>query len=120
MGTLGFGSLDPLSKVGLSFIPSFIFPERLLLTAATYIFTAPTCATTINTLEPYALNAEFQLFIPRFNKKKFLTLRMPVKEGIGGEREGDFTDYYITCPAKTLKNNQEGFMSPKVSTQYEE
>ncbi len=45
---------------------------------------------------------------------------MPVKEGIGGEREGDFTDYYITCPAKTLKNNQEGFMSPKVSTQYEE
>jgi hypothetical protein len=29
---------------------------------------------------------------------------MQVKEGIGAEREGDFTDYYITCPAKTLKN----------------
>jgi hypothetical protein len=37
-------------------------------TAATYIFTAPSCTTTIITLEPCALNAEFQHFIPRFNK----------------------------------------------------
>jgi len=37
-------------------------------TAATYIFTAPTRTTTIITLEPCALNAEFQHFILRFNK----------------------------------------------------
>jgi hypothetical protein len=43
------------------------------------------------TLEPCALNAEFQHFIPRFNKN-FLTLQIPLKEGIGGETEGDFTD----------------------------
>jgi hypothetical protein len=30
-----------------------------------------TCATTIISLEPYALNAEFQDFIPRFNKNFF-------------------------------------------------
>ncbi len=35
-------------------------------TAATYIFTALTCTTTIITLEPCALNAESQDFIPRF------------------------------------------------------
>ncbi len=57
--------------------------------AATYIFTAPTCTTTIITLEPCALNAEFQHFILRFNKN-FLTLLIPLKQGIGGEREGDF------------------------------
>jgi hypothetical protein len=59
-------------------------------TAATYIFTAPTCTTTIITLEPCALNAEFQHFILRFNKISLL-LPIPLKEGIGGEREGDFT-----------------------------
>ncbi len=37
-------------------------------TATTYIFIAPTCRTTEITLESYALNAEFQHFIPRFNK----------------------------------------------------
>jgi hypothetical protein len=36
--------------------------------ATTYIFIAPTCTTTIITLEPYALNVKFQHFIPRFNK----------------------------------------------------
>ncbi len=44
--------------------------------AATYIFTAPTCTTTIlhyyTDLEPYALIAEFQHFIPRFNKTSSL------------------------------------------------
>jgi len=39
-----------------------------------------TCTTTIITLEPCALNAEFQHFIPRFNQISLL------KEGIGGER----------------------------------
>ncbi len=48
--------------------------------------------TTIITLEPCALNAEFQNFILRFNKKFLLCRYHPLKEGIGGEREGDFTD----------------------------
>jgi hypothetical protein len=48
--------------------------------------------TTIITLEPCALNAEFQHFILRFNKN-ILTLQIPPTErGDGGEREGDFTD----------------------------
>jgi hypothetical protein len=38
-------------------------------TAATYIFTAPYCTTTIIDLEPYA---EFQHFILRFNKMSLL------------------------------------------------
>ncbi len=40
----------------LSFILSFLISA----TAATYIFTAPTYTTTIKTLEPCPLNAEFQ------------------------------------------------------------
>jgi hypothetical protein len=55
-------------------------------TAATYIFTAPTCTTTIITSnERCALNAEFQHYIPRFNKIS-LTLRTSLREGTGGER----------------------------------
>jgi hypothetical protein len=38
-----------------------------------------------------ALNGEFQHFIPRFNKISLLC-RYQLKEGIGGEREGDFMD----------------------------
>ncbi len=53
-------------------------------TVATYVFTAPTCATTIITLEPCALNAEFQHFILRFNKI-FLLCGIPPREGIGSE-----------------------------------
>jgi hypothetical protein len=56
----------------LSFIPSFLFLERLHSTAATYIFTAPTYTTTIITLEPCALNAKFQHFILRLNKISLL------------------------------------------------
>jgi hypothetical protein len=37
-------------------------------TAATYVVTAPYCTTIIITLEPCALNVEFQHFILRFNK----------------------------------------------------
>ncbi len=40
--------------------------------AATYIFSAPSCTTTIITLEPCALNAKFQHFILRFNKISLL------------------------------------------------
>jgi hypothetical protein len=63
-------------------------------TAVIYFFTAPTYTTTIITLEPCALNAEFQHFILRFNKISFLALGLIVKEGIGGEREGDFMDNF--------------------------
>jgi hypothetical protein len=53
-----------------------------LLQPAVYIFTALTCTTTIITLEPCALNAEFQHFIPRFYKISLL------KEGIEGVKGG--------------------------------
>jgi hypothetical protein len=56
----------------LSFILSFVCAEHPFilsaLNAATYIFTAPTHRTTIITLNPFTLNAEFQHFINRFNK----------------------------------------------------
>jgi hypothetical protein len=52
------------------------------------------------TLEPCALNAEFQHFRLRFNKI-FLLLQIPLKEGMGAEcrpktggRQGDFTELY--------------------------
>jgi hypothetical protein len=45
----------------LSFILSFLFLERLHC-CYIYIFTAPTCTTTIITLEPCALNAELSAF----------------------------------------------------------
>ncbi len=64
----------------LSFILSFHFPERLH-SCYIYIFTAPTCTIPTITLEPCAVNAEFQHFILRFNKN-FLTLQIPLKEGM--------------------------------------
>jgi hypothetical protein len=45
--------------VKLGFIPSFLFFQNAASTVATYIFTAPTCTTTIISLTPCALNAEF-------------------------------------------------------------
>jgi hypothetical protein len=60
-------SFSTNSGVKLSFILCFLSAERLH-TAATYIFTAATCTTTIITFKPCALNAEFQHFKPRFNK----------------------------------------------------
>ncbi len=45
------GGFDPL-------FPFFLSAS----TTATYIFTAPTCTTTIISLEPCALNAEFPAF----------------------------------------------------------
>jgi hypothetical protein len=80
--------------------PKLVFPSILVVNwvssplsfflsasiATTYILTAPTSTTTIITLEPCALNAEFQHFILKFNKN-FLTLRIPLKEGIGGWKQ---------------------------------
>jgi hypothetical protein len=83
-------------------------------TAARYIFTAPTCTTTIIILELCALNAEFQHFILRFNKK-FLLCEYHCKRGLMGERECDFTDSFSTTiflsspvsfPQRGLKNSK--------------
>jgi len=68
--------------------------------AATYVFTVPTCTTTIITLEPCALNAEFQHFILRFNK---FSLLCRLKDGIEGEREDDFTHNFF-CVQKNISN----------------
>jgi len=61
--------------------PSFLFPERLhccyIYFCCSYMYNY------YNYLEPCALNAEFQHFVPRFNKN-FPTLRTSLKEGIGG------------------------------------
>jgi hypothetical protein len=54
-------------------------------TSPTDIFTAPTCTTTTITLEPCALNAEFQHFILRFNII-FLLCGYHWKRGVGSER----------------------------------
>ncbi len=60
------------------------FPERLHWC---YIyFHCPYIYNYYNYHEPCALNAEFQHFIPRFNKTSFL-LQTSVKEGIGGEKQ---------------------------------
>jgi hypothetical protein len=56
-------------------------------TAPTYIFIAPTCATTRITLEPCVWNAEFQHFILRFIKVSLLC-GDTTERGIMGEREG--------------------------------
>jgi hypothetical protein len=69
----------------LSFILSFLFPHPAYIyfhCSYLYIY--------CNYSRPCALNADFQHFILRFNEN-FLTLQILLKEGIGGEREGDFT-----------------------------
>ncbi len=51
-----------------------------------YIFTTPpTYKAIIVSLQPCALNADFQDFIPRFNKISLL-LWVPLRKGFGGER----------------------------------
>ncbi len=64
----------------------------LFLSASTvvggYIFTAPTCTATIMSLQPCALNAHFQHFIPRFNKISLL-YGYPWKKGLGERRPKD-------------------------------
>ncbi len=68
--------------------PNLVFPPILVVNwvssplsfflsasiAATYIFTAPTCTTTIISLKPCALDAEFQHFILRYNKISLLCI----------------------------------------------
>jgi hypothetical protein len=65
----------------LSFIPSFLLPERL---RCCYIYLH--CSSLYRyliTLEPCALNAQFQDFIPRFNT--IFLICGNLKEGSAGE-----------------------------------
>jgi hypothetical protein len=93
----------PILVINWVFILAFIFPERVHY-CCIYIFTAPTCTTTIITLKPCALNAKFQYFILRFNKISLLC-GCHWKRGEGakagpktGRREGHFMDNSNTCP----------------------
>jgi hypothetical protein len=54
----------------LGFVLSFLLPERCM--AATYIFIAPTCTSSMITFKPCALNDEIQHFILRFNKIHYI------------------------------------------------
>ncbi len=58
---------------------------------ATYIFIVGTCTSIIITLEPYALNAKFQHFIPIFNK--ISSFYGYIERGVWGwkeaQRQGD-------------------------------
>ncbi len=69
-------------------------------TTITYIFTAPTCTSTIIILEPCALSVEFHISYTSLINN--FTLRIPLKERIGakaeeigGEIGGDFLDNFI-------------------------
>ncbi len=95
--------------------------------ATTYIFTAPTCTSTIIILEPCALNAEFQHFILRFHKIFVLCgyhwkqRGQEMKaEGIRGEREGDFTDNFNTNWTSCCRSfNLHSFITCTTSHRYD-
>jgi hypothetical protein len=74
-------------------------------TAATHILTAPNCTTTIISLEPCALNVEYQHFISYSDLLKCLYFQIPLKEGIGGERrpKDRVKRVYFTDNSNTLK-----------------
>jgi hypothetical protein len=42
------------------------------------------------------VSSPLSFFLSASTGADFLTLQIPLKEGIGGEREGDFTDSFIT------------------------
>jgi hypothetical protein len=72
---------------------SFHFPERLHR-CCIYFHCSSVYTAIIITLEPCTLNAEFQHFIPRFNKISLL-YRYRWKRGWGwkeARRQGDFRD----------------------------
>jgi hypothetical protein len=74
--TLGFKGGKKLRKASIFLVNKVSSCLSFFLSASTavaaYIFTAPICTVTITTLESSALNAEFQHFVPRFNKISFL------------------------------------------------
>ncbi len=88
----------------LSFTLSFLFCSAS--TVAAYIFTALTCKATIVSLQPCALNADFQHFILRFNKISLLYGYL-WKKGLGwwneSQRQDDFTNNF-SIYTYTLQN----------------
>jgi hypothetical protein len=85
----------------LSFIVSFLCPERI---RCCYIYFHRSCTTTIISLEPCALNAEFQHFISYWDLIKFHYFADTAerKRDTGWKtalrtvlRQGDFRDYSI-------------------------
>jgi hypothetical protein len=97
--------------------PKLVFPPILVVnwvssyllfvlstsTAATYIFTAPTCRITIVTFKPCALNAYYDLI-------KFHYYVDTTERGDRGwkqaQRQGHFTDNSILSKKKALKINK--------------
>jgi len=77
-----------------------VFPSSSAPPLVRHIFSLPSCPTTIITLEPWALNAEFQHLILRFNKISlpFITLFIPVKWG--ESRPKDRVTSWITLISK--------------------
>ncbi len=75
------------------------------------IFIAPTCKTTIISVELCALNADFQHFIPKFNKI-LLFYGYLWKKGLGwkeAQRQGDFkNNFSIYTYIYTLQNIHKG------------
>jgi hypothetical protein len=71
--------------------------------AATYIFTAPTCTATIISLEACALYAEFQDFIPRFNK-----ILLESKASNGHAERGGYGEPATRYHTGTLSLSSEG------------
>jgi len=57
-------------------------------TAATYIFTALNCTTTVTSRKPRALNAKFQHFVVRFNK--MFLLCYTIERGDSGWKEAQW------------------------------
>jgi hypothetical protein len=89
----------PSILIVLSFILSFLFPERLHYT---------TCTITVITLTPCALNVEFQHFILRFNKKFHYFADTTARGDRGrkeAQRQGDFTDNSIFVESFQLLHN---------------
>ncbi len=93
--------LRKASILVVNWVSSLSFLFLSVSTAATYIFKAPNCTTTIISLEPCALNAEYQDFILRFIKMSLLC-RYHWKRGYGVKggpktwwSQGYFTDNSI-------------------------
>jgi len=86
----------------------YVFPAPSLLLHIFSLLLLVNKATIIS-LEPCALLI-FGRFIPRFNKN-FLTLWIPLNEGLGlkeAQREGDFTDNFNIYTYTPQNNYTEG------------
>jgi hypothetical protein len=85
-----------------------VFPFSLAPPLLLHIFSlVPTSNSTIISLEPCALNADFQHFIPKLNKIS-LFYGYPWKKGLGwkeAQRQGEFTNNYSVCIYTYMPSN---------------